>query len=652
MSMDEENRSRDRAEPQRTLSDGVPRRVLDKLMEGCQVISPEYSYLYVNDAVVNHGKMTREALLGKAMAECYPGIESTYMFSLLRDCMNQRSPAIMENEFTFPDGSKGWFELRFEPVPEGVVILSVDITERKRTELALRRALRSRTVLSRCNQTLVRATDEQRFLQDVCDIIVDSGGYRAARIALRSAGEGGHCEEVERASAGDAGAARTDTDATLSLELRNRDSVIGTLIICPDELDAFDAEERALFEEIASDICYGIETLRARLAHASTEEQLVAAQRLEAVGRLAGGVAHDFNNLLSVIMTYSGFISEQLHKSDPIREDIGQIREASERAATLTRQLLAFSRTQIMEPQVTNVNEVIAGIESMLRRLLGEDVDIEVHLAGDLGNVMADPGQLEQVLMNLAVNARDAMPHGGKLTLETDNVDLDEDYAQGHISVRPGRYVKISVADTGTGMSAETRSRIFEPFFTTKDKGKGTGLGLSMVYGIVKQSGGNIWVYSEPGHGTTFKVYLPRVDAAVLDRRSTRAAASPTGDEMILLVEDEPSVRRAAERILRTAGYRVLSAANGGEALLLSEKHGGKIDLVLTDVVMPQMSGRELADRLKAIIPSVRVLFTSGYTDNAIVHHGVLDAGTRFIGKPFSVADLRRKVREVLDEEG
>ncbi len=381
------------------------------------------------------------------------------------------------------------------------------------------------------------------------------------------------------------------------------------------------------------------------------KEQLELAQRLEAVGRLAGGVAHDFNNLLSVIITYASFVAEELGESDPIRADVVEIQNAGQRAAALTRQLLAFSRKQILEPTVLNLNNVVTGIERMLRRLLGEDIDIEVHLADDLGSVMADPGQIEQVLMNLAVNARDAMPRGGKLTIESRNVELDADYADRHIAVKPGSFVMVSVTDAGSGMDAATRERIFEPFFTTKEKGKGTGLGLSTVYGIVKQSGGNIWVYSEPEHGTTFKVYLPRVDAPAAQPNQRPALAMATGSERLLIVEDEDAVRRLAERILQGAGYEVLIAANGADALRLCENHSGAIDLLLTDVVMPQMGGRDLAERLATQCPQLKVLFMSGYTDNAIVHHGVLDPDTRFIGKPFTAAELTRKVREVLDEK-
>jgi CheY-like chemotaxis protein len=318
----------------------------------------------------------------------------------------------------------------------------------------------------------------------------------------------------------------------------------------------------------------------------------------------------------------------------------------------LTRQLLAFSRKQVLQPVVLNLNQIAAGVEKMLRRILGEDIDYVQVLAPDLGVVRADPGQIEQVLMNLVVNARDAMPDGGKLTIETRNVDLDEEYAARHVATKPGPYVQLAVSDTGCGMDAATQARIFEPFFTTKEKGRGTGLGLSTVYGIIKQSGGNIWVYSEPGQGTTFKLYLPRDFSGSTTVTGSRLAAVPTlstGNETILVVEDEEGVRDVAKRILREAGYKVLTAASPDDALLACQAHKGKIDLLLTDVVMPQMSGRLLAERVALARPGIKVVYMSGYTDDAIVHQGTLDPGTNFVAKPFSAADLTRKVLEVLD---
>ncbi len=383
------------------------------------------------------------------------------------------------------------------------------------------------------------------------------------------------------------------------------------------------------------------------------EEQLRQSQKIEAIGRLAGGIAHDFNNLLTVINTYAGFGIEALKENDPLRDDLLQILEAGERATTLTRQLLAFGRKQMLKLEVVSLNDVIGGLETMLRRLIGEDIQLLIAPAEDLGAVKADPAQIEQVLMNLVVNARDAMPQGGGLTIETLNADLGEEYAEDHLLVQAGRYVMFAVSDTGIGMDEATCGQAFEPFFTTKEEGKGTGLGLSTVYGIVKQSGGNISVDSEPGKGTTFKIYLPRVEAdetRPIVRRSARPAARSTGGETVLVVEDDDVVRNVAARILDSAGFRTMTAANGGEALLLCEQELGKVDLLLTDVVMPRMSGKRLAERLKEICPGMRVLFMSGYTDNAIVHHGVLDSETEFISKPFTAVDLTDKVREVLSE--
>jgi nitrogen-specific signal transduction histidine kinase/CheY-like chemotaxis protein len=381
------------------------------------------------------------------------------------------------------------------------------------------------------------------------------------------------------------------------------------------------------------------------------EAQFLQAQKMEAVGQLAGGIAHDFNNLLTIIKGYSQLSLMELKESDPLKRNIEEIRKAADRASDLTRQLLAFSRRQILEMKVLDLNSIVRDVDEMLLRIIGEDIELVTLLAGDLGRVKTDRGEIEQVIMNLAVNARDAMPDGGKLTIETANAELDEAYARVHVAVTPGRYVMLSFSDTGVGMTPEVRGRVFEPFFTTKEKVKGTGLGLSTVYGIVKQSGGNIWVYSEPGKGTTFKIYLPRVDEP-LEEVVERVVAGefPRGTETILVVEDEDEVREVAVRILSGQGYKVLEATKGIDAFLICTEHDGPIHLLLTDVVMPKMSGRELAETLMSIRPGIKVLYMSGYTDNAIVHHGVLETGVDFIQKPFAVDALARKVRDVLDK--
>jgi PAS domain S-box-containing protein len=382
------------------------------------------------------------------------------------------------------------------------------------------------------------------------------------------------------------------------------------------------------------------------------EAQFRQAQKMESVGQLASGIAHDFNNLLTVINGMSELLLAQVNQDDPMRADVQEISRAGERAATLTRQLLAFSRQQILESRVLDFNMIVSGMESLLGRLLGEDIELVIKLTPEVGRVKADPGQIEQVLSNLAVNARDAMPQGGQLTIETENVTTDQDYALQHgVVVPPGSYVLLTVSDSGVGMDEATLARIFEPFFTTKGLGRGTGLGLSTVYGVVKQSLGFVWVYSEVGRGTSFKILLPRVTEAAGTDRPEPAVASSTGTETILLAEDNAGLRKLATRVLEPAGYTVLEAATGEEALHMLEHSREPVHLLLSDVVMPGMSGRQLAERIAETRPGMKVLYMSGYTSDTIVRHGVLEARVPFLNKPFTSAALLRKVREVLDSQ-
>jgi len=379
------------------------------------------------------------------------------------------------------------------------------------------------------------------------------------------------------------------------------------------------------------------------------EEQLRQAQKMEAVGRLAGGIAHDFNNLLMVIQGHAELLTDRMKPGESLRRNAEQIQEASQRATSLTRQLLAFSRKQMLAPVVLNVQAVVSDMGKILRRLIGEDVELVTVNAPDLKRVKADRSQIEQVIMNLAVNARDAMPRGGKLTIETTNVEFDDSYSRAPVVLMPGRYVMLAVTDNGCGMDADTQAHIFEPFYTTKEKGKGTGLGLATVYGIVKQSGGYVWVYSEIGRGTTFKIYLPSVEEEVAPREIRQAVASlPRGTETVLLVEDEEGVRELAKEYLESCGYKVLVAQNGQAAIDLVSKHSGPIDLIMTDIVMPGLSGSDLAKKVQSLRPDIRVVYMSGYTDQAIIHHGILSSDVLLLQKPFTMSTLAHKLREAL----
>ncbi len=466
-------------------------------------------------------------------------------------------------------------------------------------------------------------------------------GYGQDEMLERTVQQSTHSDDLEAYLAGIRRVAAGEI-ATFSMEkryVRKDGTPVWTLVNVAPVRDA--SREIAYFIVVARDIS----------ERKTLEEQLRQSQKIEAVGRLAGGVAHDFNNLLTAILGYCDLSLGRLDDSEQLKSDIMEIRRASDACASLTRQLLAFSRQQILQPSVLNLNTLVGELERMLRRLIGEDVELVSLLAEDLGNVKVDPGQIEQVITNLAVNARDAMPDGGTITIETANIDLDAGYAHKHVSVVPGPYVMIAVSDTGCGMSKETLARVFEPFFTTKPKG--TGLGLSTVYGIVKQSGGYVYVYSEPDVGTTFQIYLPRAEGTPGERPKPPppSVEELRGDETVLVVEDDDSVRQLVRRILGRYGYAVLEAARGEEAFDLCRRHRGPIHLMLTDVVMPGITGMTLSKELASVQPRMKVLFMSGYTAETIAHRGILDPGVAFIQKPFTMAALAGKVREVLDSE-
>jgi len=529
----------------------------------------------------------------------------------------------------------------------GIVLTLTDITKRKRAEEALKASEeRFRSFAQSAVDAIISADHEGSILSwnKGAEVVF---GYAEAEVLgqrltllMPERYREAHARGLERMRAG--GAPRV-IGKTVELHGLRKDGAEFPMEL---SLSTWKTGDVTFYGGIIRDAS---ERKRAEEALRSSEEQLRQSQKMEAIGRLAGGVAHDFNNLLLVITGYSDLALSRL-EAPQLQNEIEQIKKAANRAASLTRQLLAFSRRQMLVPKELDLNGVITDMHKMLHRLIGEDINIVTLPGSSLGQVKADAGQIEQVILNLVVNARDAMPKGGRLIIETANVELDEAYSRGHVDVRPGPYVMLAVSDNGSGMDAATKARLFEPFFTTKEQGKGTGLGLATVYGIVKQSGGNIWVYSEPGKGTTFKVYLPQVQH--VDQTVESAPITPPashGFETILLVEDEENVRTLVAGILESRGYAVLKAQNGAEALRIFREQGDAIQLMITDVVMPQMGGAELAGHLATLRPQLKLLYMSGYTDDAIVHHGVLEAGKAFLQKPFTPEALARKVREVLD---
>jgi PAS domain S-box-containing protein len=558
---------------------------------------------------------------------------------LVRDAFRTRQPFAFDHRIAAPDGGDRWFHARGDVVVDdaGRVVRMVgssqDITERKRTEAELRQQAHIFETIS----DAVIVMDVEMRVTDWNPAAARIFGYTKAEmlgqpLRLLNAPEGG--AEIDRQVRE---AFERDGPWVGEIPFVRKDGKRGVAdVIVAMQYDAQDRPGSII--SVSRDV-----TDRRRL-----EAQLQQAQKMEAVGRLAGGIAHDFNNMLTAVKAYTEFLLEDLDATDPRRTDVQEIAKSADRAASLTRQLLAFSRKQVLQPRPLDLNEVVEGMGKMLRRLIGDDVQVVTRLDPHLRLVEADPSQLEQVIMNLAVNARDAMPDGGTMTIETQNVALDTvDAAWG---IQPGSYAQLAITDTGIGMDAEVRAQIFEPFFTTKPVGQGTGLGLSTVYGIVKQSGGHVSVYSEPGVGSTFKVYLPHVAWSASEPTLGPARARfPGGSETIVLVDDDEGARAVSRRILQRAGYTVLSAPDGAEAARLVEESGGRIDLLVTDVVMPGLGGRDLVAQVRETLPGLRVLFVSGYTEEGVRKHGVLDADSAFLEKPFTAERLAQTVRELLD---
>src|SRR5690349_1314271 len=604
---------------------------------------PERRYLEVNEGFCRMTGYTAEEVIGKTSAEIHVWADPDERGATLQKVL--REGEVHEEEFRFrtKSGEIRFGQLAAVKVAVGnqqcMLSVSRDTTEKKRAEEELRRSEANfRSLVHDAPFGILKVTLEGRILQanpalvnmlgygseeEVCELNMERDVYqdpkqRQRLIEEHSQKEGFHNVEVQWKR----------KDGNVITALLNGRRVAG-----PDHAQTY-------FEEFAEDI-----TQRRIL-----ERQLFQSQKMEAIGRLAGGIAHDFNNLLGVVLGHTEILEEAAGQDKRLQRSVEAIHSATQRAAALTTQLLAFSRKQMVEPKILDLNAAIREIEKLLRRVIGEDIELIIRVQSGAGTIRIDPGQLDQILMNLVVNARDAMPSGGKLILETSSVTVDDSYIGQHLGAAAGPFVLLNISDTGFGMDQETLSHIYEPFFTTKEKGKGTGLGLSTVYGIVKQCGGYIMAYSEPGRGTTFKVYFPSINGVPeASRASARRADLPGGNETILLVEDETALRELTRGLLETAGYTVLEAANVEDAIRLAENAPRKIDLLLTDVVMPGMDGHELSRRLTSSYPSLKVLYMSGYTDDVIVQRGVRNGGSTLLQKPFGRAGLLGKVRQALD---
>jgi PAS domain S-box-containing protein len=675
-------------------SDARYRRIVETTNQGIWMIDLEGRTTFMNGQMATMLGYDRDELLGVSVVDSLDEERrDATLLELARSC---EVAVQFETKLKRKDGSAVWVLVDGAPTfgepghSEGVLAMVMDVTERKKTEEALRcsqtdllEQLRIAALTADVGMALALGDSLSDIMRRCAEAMVTHLDVSLARIRIAtgkdnvmelqgSAGIGANDEgpspmpkfDLSVLTEGRQGHFSNDIandPGMIDREWAKREQIVSfagyPLLVAGQLVGVVGVYARHPLSEpvltglrsLADALAVGVQRKIAEEASHSLEVQLRHAQKMEAVGRLAGGIAHDFNNVLSVVLSYAEMVLGDLKVGDPLREDVNEIHKAGMRAAALTRQLLMFSRRQVVAPKVLDLNDVLSGMAKMLQRLVGEDVTFAAVPGAALGRVRVDPGSMEQVIMNLAVNARDAMPTGGTLTMKTENVVLDGEYASTHLGAKAGSYVMLSAEDTGSGMDAATLARIFEPFFTTKELGKGTGLGLSTVFGIVQQSGGHLWVSSEPGMGATFKVYLPRVEEMAEELRPLSDATTVHGSETVLLVEDEQQVRDVARGILRRQGYTVIEARDAAEASLLSRQHAGPIHLLLTDVVMPGMNGPDLAKRLVQERPEMKVLCMSGYTDDAAVRNGVMKAAFAYLQKPLTVGALARKVRDVLD---
>jgi two-component system cell cycle sensor histidine kinase/response regulator CckA len=616
---------------------------MDSAVDGMAIVNAAGVYTYANEAFVRMtGHAGPEKIVGKNWREVTDARDADAAERQIQEALKTHGRWFGPMTIHQPDGSEFPLEMAVTLLPDGgTVCVSRDVSDRRRAELArISAEFRYRTLVEQVAAIsyVAEIGMDGKWLY-VSPQVENIFGYSAEEWLGDSENWIRHIPVEDHAVVWSAEEA-CKRGAPFQAEYRVVRKDGKTVWVSDTGVVVKGSDSHPLMEGIIVDITE-------RKQHENQSQQ---SRRMEAVGRLAGGIAHDFNNLLTIIKGYAELALNRTSLPASVVTDVTQISGAAERAAALVRQLLAFSRRQVLQPKAIDVNSIVVGLDKLLRRLIDENIEMLTICGENLGTVKADPAQIEQVVMNLVVNARDAMPQGGMLTVETTTVELDAGYAGEHVTVKPGRYVMLAVSDTGVGIDSEAQAHIFEPFYTTKGAGRGTGLGLSTVYGIVKQSGGYIWVYSEVNHGTTFKLYLPCVDEAVSqESAATRDGEAPYGTETILLVEDENGVRELAKTVLESQGYAVLEAISADEAEKLVVQRGKKIDLLLTDVVMPAMSGRDLARRISARSPQTRVLFMSGYTDNVIAQGGVLEPGVSFLQKPFSPRALAAKVREVLD---